>query len=120
MHKGHGPAHAGMMAQLPHLNGMIALLRDGFNEQSQGGRVTLAKDGSPVLDYPMNDYLWEGVRHAYLAMAECQFAAGAAAVMPMHVVAGEVHPLGGGNRLGRSHRRMGARYGLRANAGMAA
>ena len=85
MHKGYGQAHAQMMAQLPHLNGMIALLRDGFNEQSQGGRVTLGKDGSPVLDYPMNDYLWEGVRHAYLSMAECQFAAGAAAVMPMHV-----------------------------------
>lgn len=84
MHKGRGAAHAEMMAQLPHLNGMVALLRDGFHDDSPGGRVSLADDGSPVLDYPVNDYLWEGVRHAYLAMAECQFAAGAAAVLPVH------------------------------------
>jgi choline dehydrogenase-like flavoprotein len=46
--------------------------------------VTLASDGTPVLDYVMPDYLWEGARRAYLAMAEIQFAAGAQSVMPVH------------------------------------
>jgi choline dehydrogenase-like flavoprotein len=32
----------------------------------------------------MSAYLWEGVRRAYLAMAEIQFAAGAQTVMPAH------------------------------------
>ena len=32
----------------------------------------------------MTDYLWEGVRRAYLAMAQLQFAAGATTVMPLH------------------------------------
>jgi choline dehydrogenase-like flavoprotein len=63
---------------------VIALLRDGFHPQSQGGRVVLRSDGTPVLDYRISPYLWEGVRRAYLAMAEIQFAAGANTVMPMH------------------------------------
>jgi len=32
----------------------------------------------------MTEYLWDGVRRAYLAMAEIQFAAGAQSVMPVH------------------------------------
>jgi hypothetical protein len=35
---------------------MIALTRDGFHEDSQGGTVTAADDGSPVIDYPMTSY----------------------------------------------------------------
>jgi choline dehydrogenase-like flavoprotein len=46
--------------------------------------VVLRSDGTPVLDYRISPYLWEGVRRAYLAMAEIQFAAGANTLMPMH------------------------------------
>jgi choline dehydrogenase-like flavoprotein len=62
----------------------LALLRDGFHPDSDGGRVTLADDGTPVLDYPLTTYVWEGVRRAFAAMAEIQFAAGARTVVPVH------------------------------------
>lgn len=81
---GFGPEHARWMTQLPQVQVLIALLRDGFHEESQGGRVLLRSDGWPVLDYALSDYLWDGVRRAYLAMAELQFAAGARTVMPLH------------------------------------
>ena len=84
---GFGEAHARWMRALPHVQVTIALLRDGFHAGSPGGRVRLRRDGSPVLDYPMTPYLWEGVRRAYLAMAELQFAAGAREVMPVHEAA---------------------------------
>lgn len=63
---------------------MLALLRDGFHPQSQGGSVELRGDGSPVLDYPVTDYLRDGLRRAYRSMAQVQFAAGAAEVTPVH------------------------------------
>jgi choline dehydrogenase-like flavoprotein len=80
----HGPAHAGWMRELPHLQVVIALLRDGFHPDSAGGTVALRSDGTPVLDYPLTPYLWDGVRRAFLSMAEIQFAAGATRVMPVH------------------------------------
>ena len=70
-------------------NLLLALLRDGFHEQSPGGSVALRDNGDPVLDYPLNDYLWEGVRRAYLSMGEIQFAAGATSVLPTHAHARE-------------------------------
>ena len=81
---GFGEDHARWMAKFPNVQVVIALLRDGFHRESGGGRVTLASDGTPVLDYVIPDYLWEGARRAYLAMAEIQFAAGAQSVMPVH------------------------------------
>jgi choline dehydrogenase-like flavoprotein len=81
---GFGEEHTRWMARFPNVQVVIALLRDGFHRDSRGGRVTLASDGTPMLDYTMSDYLWEGVRRAYLAMAEIQFAAGAQSVMPVH------------------------------------
>ncbi len=81
---GFGAAHAELMARLPHLQVVIALMRDGFHEDSRGGRVQLRSDGTPVLDYPISDHLWDGMRRAFLAMAEIQFAAGARQVMPAH------------------------------------
>jgi choline dehydrogenase-like flavoprotein len=80
---GFGADHSKWMARLPKLQVLIALLRDGFHEGSPGGRVVL-RDGWPVLDYAMTPYLWDGVRRAYLAMAEVQFAAGAESVLPLH------------------------------------
>jgi choline dehydrogenase-like flavoprotein len=38
----------------------------------------------------MSDYLWNGVRRAYLAMAEIQFAAGAQSVLPLHEAASAI------------------------------
>jgi choline dehydrogenase-like flavoprotein len=73
------------MAALPHTNAILALLRDGFVPQSEGGSVRLAADGSPILDYELSDYAWDGARRAYLSMAEAQFAAGAKQVRPAHL-----------------------------------
>ena len=63
---------------------LIALLRDGFNPDSQGGAVQLRNDGTPVLDYPLLPVFWDGARRALRTMAEIQFAAGAQTVMPVH------------------------------------
>lgn len=84
---GHGQAQADMLRQFPHTQGLLALLRDGFHAESPGGSVQLRDDGSPVLDYPLNDYVMEGARRALLSMAEIQFAAGARQVMPAHQLA---------------------------------
>lgn len=80
----HGRVHAQWMRDFPRMQVLIALLRDGFHAQSQGGTVHLRQDGTPVLDYPLNTYLLDGMRRAFLSMAEIQFAAGATRVMPVH------------------------------------
>jgi len=81
---GFGVGNARWMREFPHMQVVIALMRDGFHAQSQGGSVALRSDGTPVLDYPLNDYLWDGARRALLSMAEIQFAAGGVTVMPLH------------------------------------
>ncbi len=70
---GHGEAMGQDVAKLPWMQSMLALIRDGFHPDSQGGEVSLRDDGSPVLDYPVTDYLWRGLRDAYLRMAEAHF-----------------------------------------------
>jgi choline dehydrogenase-like flavoprotein len=82
--QGHGAAHAQLMEQMRHTQAIIALQRDGFRDDSPGGRVTLRADGSPLLDYPISAALWDGMRRAFLSMAEIQFAAGAKRVLPIH------------------------------------
>lgn len=82
---GHGHQHFSDIQKLPNLHAMIALLRDGFHPQSEGGSIELAGDGTPIIDYVVNDYLWDGVRRSWLSMAEIQFAAGAKAVRASHV-----------------------------------
>jgi len=81
---GHGVAHANWMRQLDHMHVLIALMRDGFHPRSPGGSVGLNGDGSPVLDYRLDEFFWEGARRAFASMAEIQFAAGAKMVMPLH------------------------------------
>ncbi len=81
---GLGAESALRMEQLPHTNAMLALMRDGFHPDSAEGRVQLRSDGTPVLDYRMTAYTWDGIRRAYHSMAEIQFAAGARAVLPLH------------------------------------
>jgi choline dehydrogenase-like flavoprotein len=79
-----GAAHARWMLEFRHMQVVIALLRDGFHADSPGGTVRLRNDGTPVLDYPLGPFVWDGVRRAFLSMAEIQFAAGALEVMPVH------------------------------------
>ena len=81
---GDGSAHARWMRELPRMQVLIALMRDGFHPESEGGTVSLQGDGTPVLDYPLDDYFWDGARRALTTMAEIQFAAGATTVMPVH------------------------------------
>lgn len=89
---GYGDEQAGLLRQFPQTHVLLALLRDGFHERSAGGKVGLRSDGSPVLDYALNDFVMDGVRRALLAMAEIQFAAGAREVLPVHELA---RPYGG-------------------------
>lgn len=81
---GHGQFHREQMENLPHLNLMLALLRDGFHEESEGGSVAINEHGGPVIDYPITDYMRDGIRRALKTMAEIQFAAGAKRVRPVH------------------------------------
>ncbi len=81
---GFGPAHAALMRSLPRVQVILALLRDGFNDASKGGQVRLRGDGTPMLDYPLDEMLWEGARRALASMAEIQFAAGAKRVYAVH------------------------------------
>ncbi|GJJ01867.1 oxidoreductase [Duganella rhizosphaerae] len=81
---GFGAQHAGDMAQFPHKQAILALLRDGFHADAPGGSVVLDSRGAPVLDYPISDFIWDGARRAFLTMAEIQFAAGAQDVSPVH------------------------------------
>jgi len=81
---GYGETHAAMMRDFAHTHVLLALLRDGFHPDSPGGRVILRDDGSPVLDYPLTAFLFDGARRAFLSMAEIQFAAGARHVLPVH------------------------------------
>ena len=84
---GFGAEQAESLRDLPRTQALIALLRDGFHPESPGGRVTLARDGSAVLDYPLTPFVMEGARRALLSMAEIQFAAGAVSVHPVHELA---------------------------------
>jgi choline dehydrogenase-like flavoprotein len=81
---GFGESQAALFKQFPHANVMVGLLRDGFHDHSTGGSVELRGDGSPLLDYPLTDYVLEGARRAMLAMAQIQFEAGAQVVYPGH------------------------------------
>jgi len=72
------------MDQLPNTQCMIALMRDGFHEESQGGVVELGDAGQPILDYPINPYLLEGVQRSWGIMLEMQFATGCKSARPAH------------------------------------
>jgi choline dehydrogenase-like flavoprotein len=81
---GHGKSLAERFKDYPNTQMMLALLRDGFHPESEGGTAMLNVDGSAMLHYPLSDYVLEGFRQALLTMAEVQFAAGAKKVLPMH------------------------------------
>jgi choline dehydrogenase-like flavoprotein len=81
---GLGAQQSAMLKDYPRIHALLALMRDGFHPESAGGQVRLRGDGSPVLDYRLNEYFFEAARRAFLVMAEIQFAAGAKTVMPVH------------------------------------
>ena len=95
---GFGDEHSAWMKRLAHMHVAIALMRDGFHPQSTGGQVSIRHDGSPLLDYAVSPYVWEGMRHALRVMAEIQFAAGAKIVMPLHEDARPYHRWGDARR----------------------
>ena len=84
---GMGQAQHDLLKAFPHNHTLLALMRDGFHEQSRGGNVKLRSDGSALLDYPLTDYVMDGARRALLSMMEIQFAAGALKVLPLHEMA---------------------------------
>lgn len=77
-----GAEMAEFARQFRYLHVLVSQIRDGFHPDSEGGAVEIDGDGNAVLDYRLNDWFWDGVRSSYLAMAECQFAAGASRVHP--------------------------------------
>ncbi|WP_096696656.1 GMC family oxidoreductase [Polaromonas sp. AER18D-145] len=84
---GFGQRQQALLESFPHNHTLLALMRDGFHDQSRGGTVKLRGDGSAVLDYPLTDYVMDGARRALLSMMEIQFAAGARQVLPLHEMA---------------------------------
>ena len=82
--QGFAAEHAEAMQSFAHTHAQLALLRDGFHPESRGGQVELRADGTPLLDYPLNEPIWEAARRALLTMTEIQFAAGATRVQPVH------------------------------------
>ena len=84
---GMGQTQHDLLKAFPHNHTLLALMRDGFHDQSVGGKVKLRSDGSPLLDYPLTNYVMDGARRAPLSMMEIQFAAGAAKVLPLHEMA---------------------------------
>jgi choline dehydrogenase-like flavoprotein len=84
---GFGEGQHALLKTFAHNHTLLALLRDGFHDQSRGGQVKLRGDGSAVLDYPLTDYVMDGARRALLSMMEIQFAAGARQVLPLHEMA---------------------------------
>ena len=84
---GFGQGQHDLLRSFPYNHTLLALLRDGFHDESPGGQVKLRGDGSAVLDYPLTDYVMEGGRRALLSMMEIQFAAGAKQVLPLHEMA---------------------------------
>jgi choline dehydrogenase-like flavoprotein len=77
---GFGAVHSRTMQRFAHTHALLALMRDGFSERSPGGTVRLRDDGTPVLDYRVDDFVLDGARRAFRAMAEIQFSAGARSV----------------------------------------
>jgi len=81
---GHGEKQVDDLSKLANTNAMIALMRDGFHDESEGASIELSDDGRPIIDYPINDYLWTGIKHSHLSMAKIQYAAGAKRVRLAH------------------------------------
>jgi len=65
------------MKAFPHTHALLALMRDGFHEQSPADRWGLRRDGSPLLDYRSPIRLSTARGRALLAWPEIRSPAGA-------------------------------------------
>jgi choline dehydrogenase-like flavoprotein len=83
--KSFGPESAELMKQLPYLQTIVALHRDGYNAHEKCGSVEVQGDTGVTLDYPIDDYLNNSLVNSLLEIMEIQFAAGAEYVIPMHI-----------------------------------
>ncbi len=81
----HGKDLQKLLADFSFYQANIALVRDGFHPDSQGGTVKLSKYDYPQLDYEISDTLWRALKQAMLSLVELQFAAGAQTVLPLHM-----------------------------------
>ncbi len=81
---GFGQEHREQMERLPWTSAALGIMRDGFHEDSPGGEVKLRDDGSPMLEYPLTDYVLDGARRSLIAQTEMLFAGGAKSVRPRH------------------------------------
>ncbi|MEO7921500.1 MAG: GMC family oxidoreductase [Thermoanaerobaculia bacterium] len=84
---GFGGDHREGMTRLSHTNALIALHRDGFLPDDEGGTVRVKGDGGRRLSigYPLSPALFEAMRESMKAMARIQFAAGATEVQTGHL-----------------------------------
>jgi choline dehydrogenase-like flavoprotein len=82
---GFGEPHRDGMKSLSHTNAIIALLRDGFLPDDEGGTVSLRENGSRLsIRYPLGDTHAEAMREAMKVSARIQLAAGAREVRTLH------------------------------------
>lgn len=80
-----GEKHASRMKNLPHVAVLNALCRDGFNDFEACGTVEVDSDGNPTVDYPITEFLQEGIRNALGHLFDLQFTAGALKASAWHV-----------------------------------
>lgn len=82
---GFGGAHRDGMKWLAKTNAVIALLRDGFLPEDEGGTVALREGGRRLsIRYPLGDVHREAMREAMRTSARIQLAAGAREVLTLH------------------------------------
>ncbi len=72
------------MQHLKNVAGHRAITIDGHHDDVVGGTVSVNGDGQPVLDYPIVERQWRGMRDAQKSMAQVAFAAGAREVWTCH------------------------------------
>jgi choline dehydrogenase-like flavoprotein len=81
---GFGADHHARVQQLPNLAAHVSLCIDGFHPSEIGGTVELKPSGAPVLDYPLPQHVWEGLREGLKTLARINLAAGAEVVSTQH------------------------------------
>ena len=82
---GFGADHRDGMKHLAHTSAVIALLRDGFLVEEEGGTVSLRDGGRRLsIRYPLGPVHFEAMREAMRVTARIQLAAGAREVRTLH------------------------------------
>jgi choline dehydrogenase-like flavoprotein len=85
--RNHGQSQTEMMAKLPNLSALIALIHDGVIEGDEGGTVTLRGDGRLGVNYPISTAVEDAFRRAHQSLAQVLFAGGAKTVHSLHLEA---------------------------------